>query len=93
MNLSYDGHIRNALNLPLDIFITFTVACATEFPADALLTATLDRWGRRWYGAGTMILSGIFTLAVIPVPKGWQKLELAFSNLMLKVFLLNISEQ
>lgn len=70
VNLCYDGHIRNIANLPLDIFITFTVASATEFPADTLLTFTLDIWGRRWYGFGSMVISGVFSILVVAVPPG-----------------------
>ncbi|KAF2356102.1 Major facilitator sugar transporter-like [Trinorchestia longiramus] len=68
VNLSYDGHLRNVSNLPLDVFIIFTVTSATEFPADTILTLTLDKWGRRWYAFGSMLLSGIFTLLVLAVP-------------------------
>uniref|UniRef100_A0A6A7FYK0 Organic cation transporter protein-like n=1 Tax=Hirondellea gigas TaxID=1518452 RepID=A0A6A7FYK0_9CRUS len=68
VSLCYDGHLRNVANLPLDIFITFTVACATELPADTILTLTLDRWGRRWYAFGSMFMSGVFSLLVVVVP-------------------------
>ena len=48
ISLVFDGHVRNVGSLGLDLFFTFTVAAATELPADTFLTFTLDRWGRRW---------------------------------------------
>uniref|UniRef100_A0A8D8ZDD1 Organic cation transporter protein n=1 Tax=Cacopsylla melanoneura TaxID=428564 RepID=A0A8D8ZDD1_9HEMI len=62
ISLLFDGHVRQVEHLGLDFFITFTIASATELPADTLLTFTLDKWGRRWYAAATMILSGVFSL-------------------------------
>jgi hypothetical protein len=41
ISLVFDGHVRNVGSLGLDFFVTFTVACATEFPADTVLTLTL----------------------------------------------------
>jgi hypothetical protein len=39
----FDGHVRNVGSLGLDMFVTFTIATATEFPADVLLILLLDR--------------------------------------------------
>lgn len=44
ISLVFDGHVRNVGSLGLDIFLTFTIATATEFPADTFLTIVLDRW-------------------------------------------------
>lgn len=52
ISLVFDGHVRNVGQLGLDFFVTFTIAAATELPADTLLTLTLDRWGRRWLAFG-----------------------------------------
>lgn len=38
ISLAFDGHVRNVGALGLDVFITFTIAAATEMPADILLT-------------------------------------------------------
>lgn len=62
ISLVFDGHVRNVDNLGLNVFITFTVAAATEFPADTFLTMVLDRWGRRWLACGSMVISGIFSI-------------------------------
>lgn len=43
ISLVFDGHVRNVGSLGLDIFLTFTIATATEFPADTFLTLVLDR--------------------------------------------------
>ena len=70
ISLCFDGHVRNVGSLGLDLFVTFTVACATELPADTLLTMVLDKWGRRWLACGSMVLSGIFSLLATTVPIG-----------------------
>lgn len=70
ISLVFDGHVRNVGSLGLNIFLTFTIATITEFPADTLLTLTLDRWGRRWLACGSMALSGVFSLLATVVPFG-----------------------
>ncbi|XP_017797048.1 PREDICTED: organic cation transporter protein [Habropoda laboriosa] len=62
ISLVFDGHVRNVDNLGLDVFVTFTIAAATELPADTFLTAVLDRWGRRWLACGSLVVSGIFSI-------------------------------
>lgn len=70
ISLAFDGHVRNVGALGLDVFVTFTIAAATEMPADILLTFTLDIVGRRWYAFGSMVLSGIFSLLSTLFPTG-----------------------
>lgn len=57
ISLVFDGHVRNVGSLGLDFFITFTIACATEFPADTVLTLTL--------GENIKFLQGIENLNLI----------------------------
>ncbi|XP_063836586.1 organic cation transporter protein-like [Ostrinia nubilalis] len=87
ISLVFDGHVRNVGSLGLDIFLTFTVASATELPADTFLTAVLDRWGRRWLACGSMVISGIFSLLATAVPVGGPSASLA----ILGRFAVNIS--
>ncbi|GLH08678.1 Organic cation transporter protein [Gryllus bimaculatus] len=77
ISISFDGHVRNVTALGLDVFLTFTVACAAELPADTLLTLTLDRWGRRWLAFGTLAASGIFSILAGVVPLGIPSASLA----------------
>lgn len=70
ISLVFDGHVRNVDNLGMDLFVTFTIASVTEFPADTFLTLVLDRWGRRWLAFGTMVASGLFSLLATTVPVG-----------------------
>jgi MFS transporter, OCT family, solute carrier family 22 (organic cation transporter), member 13 len=77
ISLVFDGHVRNVGSLGLDLFFTFTVAAATELPADTFLTLTLDRWGRRWLAFGTMVSSGVFSLLACLVPVGAASASLA----------------
>ncbi|KAG6454670.1 organic cation transporter protein [Manduca sexta] len=87
ISLVFDGHVRNVGSLGLDIFVTFTIASATELPADTFLTAVLDRWGRRWLACGSMVISGIFSLLATAVPVGGPSASLA----ILGRFAVNIS--
>lgn len=70
ISLVFDGHVRNVGSLGLNVFVTFTIASVTEFPADTFLTLTLDKWGRRWLAFGTMVASGVFSLLATTVPLG-----------------------
>ncbi|XP_052749076.1 carcinine transporter-like [Galleria mellonella] len=73
----FDGHVRNVGSLGLDMFLTFTIATATEFPADVLLILTLDSAGRRWVAFGSMVTSGVFSLLATTVPIGIPSASLA----------------
>ncbi|CAH0712859.1 unnamed protein product, partial [Brenthis ino] len=73
----FDGHVRNVGSLGLDMFLTFTIATATEFPADILLILTLDVVGRRWLSFGSMVLSGLFSFLATTVPHGLPSASLA----------------
>ncbi|KAG7200650.1 hypothetical protein KM043_001206 [Ampulex compressa] len=70
ITMAYDGHIRCLDSLGMDVFTTFTVAFSTEFPAEVLITYTLDVWGRRWSLFGSVLLSGLFSLFAACVPIG-----------------------
>ncbi|XP_060808818.1 carcinine transporter [Amyelois transitella] len=73
----FDGHVRNVGSLGLDMFVTFTVATATEFPADILLILSLDMIGRRWMSFGSMVISGVFSILAAAVPIGIPSASLA----------------
>lgn len=63
VSLMYDGHVRAASVLDKEnVFVVFSIACATELPGDLLVIITLDRFGRRWCAFTSTILSGIFSL-------------------------------
>lgn len=66
----YDGHARNTANLGPSVFVTFSVASATELPADLVLVFFLDRWGRRALAFGSLIGAAAFSLATLAVPMG-----------------------
>jgi len=63
-SLVYDGYIRSITSIGLNVFISFTLASATEFPASVVLTLILDRWGRRWLLFGTMALCAACSFAL-----------------------------
>ncbi|XP_076239590.1 organic cation transporter protein-like isoform X2 [Calliopsis andreniformis] len=87
ISLVFDGHVRNVDNLGLNVFMTFTIAAATELPADTFLTAVLDRWGRRWLACGSLIVSGIFSIWASAVSNKIHSASLA----ILGRFWINIS--
>lgn len=63
MSLVYDGYVRAASVLDAEnVFVYFTIACATELPGYILVIFTLDRFGRRWCSFAFTLLSGIFSL-------------------------------
>lgn len=64
VSLVYDGYIRSITSIGLDIFVAFTLASATEFPASFILTFILDRWGRRWLLFGTMFFAAMCSLVL-----------------------------
>lgn len=64
VSLVYDGYIRSITSIGLDIFIAFTLASATEFPASLFLTFVLDRWGRRWTLFGSMFLCALCSIVL-----------------------------
>ncbi|KAH8296304.1 hypothetical protein KR054_004333, partial [Drosophila jambulina] len=64
MSLVYDGHVRAASVLDSrNVFVFFTIACATELPGNLVVILTLDRFGRRWCSFAFTMLSGICSLA------------------------------
>ncbi|KAJ0182993.1 hypothetical protein K1T71_000969 [Dendrolimus kikuchii] len=77
ISMVFDGHVRNVGSLGLDIFLTFTIATATEFPADIFLISILDIVGRRWLAFSTMVISGVFSLLATTVPMGIPTASLA----------------
>ncbi|OAD59193.1 Organic cation transporter protein [Eufriesea mexicana] len=70
IQMSYDGHVRCLDSLGMDVFTTFTIASATEFPAELLIIYTLDVFGRRWTLFAAVILSGMFSLFASSIPIG-----------------------
>lgn len=59
----FDGHVYSLKLLPSSVFVSFSLACATELPAGLILAIILDRWGRRFCGfitiGVTVILSSL----------------------------------
>jgi hypothetical protein len=53
----FDGHSRNIVKLDYNICTTFTISVLLDFPAGLLPIPLLETLGRRWCGAGSLILS------------------------------------
>ncbi|XP_051159902.1 carcinine transporter-like isoform X1 [Leptopilina boulardi] len=61
--IAFDGHVYSLKLLKTSVFVSFSLACATELPAGLLLTLLLDRWGRRFCAFITMTLTMLFSYA------------------------------
>ncbi|KAL0102049.1 hypothetical protein PUN28_018534 [Cardiocondyla obscurior] len=61
--IAFDGHVYSLKLIPSSVFVSFSLACATELPAGLLLTLLLDRWGRRFCGFITMAMTCFFSIA------------------------------
>jgi hypothetical protein len=66
----FDGHVRNIVNLNYDIYTTFTLSSALEFPADVVTIYSIDYLGRRWttfssfFMASSCMMMASFVLGV-----------------------------
>ncbi|EDV97466.1 GH16889 [Drosophila grimshawi] len=81
ISLIYDGHVRAASVLDKEnVFVVFTIACATEVPGDLLVILTLDRFGRRWCAFAYTTLSGIFSLLAANLSNSHYILAAALSG-------------
>nr|XP_034179644.1 carcinine transporter-like [Osmia lignaria] len=70
IQMAYDGHVRCLTSLGIDVFTTFTIASATEFPAEVLIIYVLDTLGRRWTLFAAVFISGSFSLMAATVHVG-----------------------
>ncbi|XP_063884704.1 LOW QUALITY PROTEIN: organic cation transporter protein-like [Scylla paramamosain] len=70
--LAYDGHIRNTENIGPNMFVTFTIVGAVEFPADLLTMVTMEKLGRRHTTVWSLILSGVICLVIALVPPAYS---------------------
>ncbi|KAJ6641366.1 Carcinine transporter, partial [Pseudolycoriella hygida] len=93
ISLVFDGYVRNIESIGLSTFIAFTVASATELPASVILTLTLDRWGRRWLGLGTMFLCGVCSVIASFLPTGTITIVLIVTGRFFVNFSYNIGMQ
>ncbi|XP_043271471.1 carcinine transporter-like isoform X2 [Venturia canescens] len=73
----FDGHVYSLKLLQSNVFVSFSLACATELPAGLLLTLTLDRWGRRFCGFLTMAATGIFSFGELYLTSGAAQLSMS----------------
>jgi len=61
--IAFDGHVYSLKLIPSSVFVSFSLACATELPAGLLLALVLDRWGRRFCGFITLALTCLFSFS------------------------------
>jgi len=85
--IAFDGHIYSLKLIPSSVFVSFSVACATELPAGLLLTLLLDRWGRRFCGFITLAMTCLFSFAELLLQSIVAKLTMS----VLSRFCLNMA--
>lgn len=66
--ICFDGHVYSLKLLQSSVFVSFSLASATELPAGILVTLILDRWGRRFCGFITITGIGICSFAELYLP-------------------------
>ncbi|XP_066602060.1 carcinine transporter-like isoform X2 [Prorops nasuta] len=59
--IAFDGHVYSLKLIHGSVFVSFSLACATELPAGLLLALVLDRWGRRFCGFITLSMTCVFS--------------------------------
>lgn len=66
--ICFDGHVYSLKLLQSSVFVSFSLASATELPAGLLVTLILDRLGRRFCGFITITGIGICSFAELYLP-------------------------
>ncbi|XP_020280140.1 carcinine transporter-like [Pseudomyrmex gracilis] len=85
--IAFDGHVYSLKLIPSSVFVSFSLACATELPAGLLLTLLLDRWGRRFCGFITLAMTSLFSFAELLLQSIAAKLTMS----VLSRFCLNMA--
>lgn len=85
--MSFDGHVYALKLIQSSVFVSFSLACATELPAGLLLTLLLDRWGRRFCGFITLAMTCLFSFAELMLHSTSAKLMMS----VLSRFCLNMA--
>ncbi|KOC69918.1 Solute carrier family 22 member 3 [Habropoda laboriosa] len=75
--ISFDGHVYSLKLIQSSVFVSFSIACATELPAGLLLALLLDRWGRRLCGFLTLIITCVFSIAELLLHSNIAKLVMS----------------
>ena len=68
--VAFDSHAYSLKLLQSSVFVSFSLASATELPAAFLLIFLLDPWGQRFCGFITMALTTVFTVVELLAESG-----------------------
>ncbi|XP_050574903.1 carcinine transporter-like isoform X2 [Bombus affinis] len=85
--ISFDGHVYSLKFIQSSVFVSFSIACATELPAGLLLALLLDRWGRRLCGFLTLAMTCVLSIAELMLHSMLAKLVMS----VLSRFCLNMA--
>ena len=66
VSMTYYGVTMNAGNMGGDFYLNFFLMALVEIPGISIAMVMLDRLGRRWSNAGSMIVGGLACLLTIP---------------------------
>ncbi|KAJ2951539.1 hypothetical protein O0L34_g13688 [Tuta absoluta] len=75
----FDGLIRLSGSLGSNMFTTFTLSSATEFPSLILVILLLDRLGRRVMAVGSAFVAGVLSIIAAFFDLGFPRVLLAIS--------------
>ncbi|XP_033362877.1 carcinine transporter-like isoform X1 [Bombus vosnesenskii] len=85
--ISFDDHVYSLKLIQSSVFVSFSIACATELLAGLLLALLLDRWGRRLCGFLTMAMTCVLSIADLMLHSMLAKLVMS----ILSRFCLNMA--
>jgi hypothetical protein len=63
LTLCFDAISRNVDGLGYSPFVMFSMTSVTKFPASLVILLLQDRLGRKAMASGSLLISGVFTIA------------------------------
>jgi hypothetical protein len=63
LTLCFDAISRNVDGLGYSPFVMFSMTSVTKFPASLVILLLQDRLGRKAMASGSLLMSGVFTIA------------------------------
>ena len=63
LTLCFDAISRNVEGLGYSPFVMFSITSITKFPASIVILLLQDRIGRKAMASGSLLISGVFTIA------------------------------
>lgn len=91
--LVYDGHVRSILSMGSNVFLTFTIASLTEFPACLVPMFMLDIIGRKLLCLVSLLVCALGSFAASVLTISWQQLAAAATSRFCATITFNVGLQ